>query len=317
MNLLPVCIDMDGSIPSQKQLVPHLVEIVPLHSEQKNLRLWANKRGLKIAQEVIQALREKHPEPWLAFLGSGDFHHMTALLLETLSQEVRPVTLVLIDNHPDWFVTWPPYHCGNWVSQVVKLPWVKKIFLIGQDSSDISGGHFWSAPFKELCSGRIHLYPYARKKARVLLKWPSATLGVYRSVRRFYGVDLYFDTMSEKDSEEFFGDLAVELKDENIYISVDKDCLRQDVALADWEQGRLDLPTLRYGIEQLMKTSRVIGADICGEQAPEPLEGIFKRIDSGRVFKKPSIFTESNKQHQETNLSLLKAFSACSLEIKI
>ncbi len=316
MNLLPVCIDMDGSIPFQGQLVPHLAEIAPLHSEQKNLRLWANKRGLKLAQEAIQALRKKRSEPWLTFLGSGDFHHITTLLLKTLSQEMRPLTLVLIDNHPDWFVTWPPYHCGNWVSQVVKLPWVKKIYLVGQDSSDISGWHFWSAPFNELCQGCIHLYPYARKKARVPFKWPSATLGVRQSARRFYGVDLYFDTILEKGPEEFFRDLAAELKDENIYISLDKDCLRQEVALTDWEQGRLELPTLLYGIERLMETGRVIGADICGEQAPELLKGIFKRIDSGRVFKKPSIFTEANKKHQETNLSLLRAFSVRSLEIK-
>ena len=55
------------------------------------------------------------PAPALVFLGSGDYHYLTALLLERIG---TPVHLVLVDHHPDDDPGWDAgfLSCGGWVA---------------------------------------------------------------------------------------------------------------------------------------------------------------------------------------------------------
>ncbi len=310
MVFFSLCFDVDGSISLQNWTASALDEIVNLRSEQKRLRLWARKKHLTIFRKSVEALRRRHRQPWLTFLGSGDFHHLTLLLLETLPREVHPVTLVLIDNHPDWFAPFPQYHCGNWVSGALRLPWIQSVIMVGQNSSDIKGHHFFGVPFRELCEGKVRLYPYEKKRVRIPFRWPSKVLGAAKAVRRFYGVDLYFDTISDQGVENLFDQLAKDLQGRNIYISIDKDCLEPQAAITDWGQGKLSIKELLRGVEKLMQIGNVVGADICGERAPNPLQGFLKRIDAGRFFSKSSAPVETDYLNEQTNISLLKAFSS-------
>ena len=310
MDFFSLCFDIDGSISLQSRLASSLDEIIDLRSEQKHLRLWAKKNHLTVFQESIEALRRRHRQPWLTFLGSGDFHHLTLPLLETLPKEVRPITLVLIDNHPDWFAPFPQYHCGNWVSGALRLPWVRSVLMVGQNSPDLNAQNFFGVPFRELCEGKVQLYPYERKRIRALFRWPSAVLGAAKTVRRFYGVDLYFHTVSDQGIENLFDQLAEQLMGQNIYISIDKDCLERRAAITDWEQGKLSLKELLAGIGKLKRIGNVIGVDVCGERAPYPLKGFLKRIDSGRIFSKSSAPTESDYLNEQTNLNLLKILAS-------
>ena len=310
MDFFSLCFDADGSIPLQKRLASKLDEIINLRSEEKYLRLWAKRKTLTILRKSLELLRKRHEEPWLSFLGSGDFHHLALLLLETLPETAHPVTLVLIDNHPDWYTHWPQYHCGNWVSGVLRLPWIKSVVMVGQDSPDLAGQHFWGVPFQELCEGRVQLYPYGKKLIRVPFRWPSKVLGAASAVRRFYGTDLYFNTVSAQGAENFFDRLAERLKGQNLYLSIDKDCLEPQAAITDWEQGKLSLNELTGGVKKLMKAANVVGADICGERAPYRLQGLLKRIDAGRLVVKPFALSQANDLNEHTNLSLFEAFSS-------
>jgi len=316
MDFFSLCFDIDGSISLQDRLASALDEIIDLRSEQNRLRFWAKKKHLAVLQRSIDVLRTRHGESWLTFLGSGDFHHLTLLLLETLPKEIHPITLVLIDNHPDWFAPWPRYHCGNWVSGALRLPWVRSVLMIGQNSPDLNTRNFFGIPFQELCEGKIQLYPYEKKRIRALFRWPSVVLGAANAVRRFYGVDLYFDTISDQGLERLFDQLAEQLRGQNIYISIDKDCLGRQAAITDWEQGKLSLKELLQGIGKLRQIGNVIGADICGERAPYPLQGFLKRIDAGRVFSKSFAPAETDYLNEQTNLSLLKAFSPQRVETR-
>lgn len=309
MDFFFLCFDIDGSISLQNRLASALDEIVDLRSEQKRLRLWAKKKHLAVFQKSIETLRKRYTQPWLTFLGSGDFHHLTLLLLETLPKEVHPITLVLIDNHPDWFAPFPQYHCGNWVSGALRLPWVRSVLMVGQNSPDLNARNFFGIPFRELCEGKVQLYPYERKRIRALFRWPSIVLGAAKTVRQFYGADLYFHTVSEQGIENLFDQLAEQLRGQNVYISIDKDCLERPAAITDWEQGKFSLKELLAGVTKLMQIGNVVGADICGERAPYALQGFLKRIDAGRVFSKSSAPAETDYLNEQTNLSLLKAFS--------
>ncbi len=310
MDFFSLCFDIDSSISLQNRTASALDEIVDLRSEQKRLRLWAREKHLTVFRKSVEALRRRYKQPWLTFLGSGDFHHLTLLLLESLSREVHPVTLVLIDNHPDWFAPFPKYHCGNWVSGALRLPWIQSVIMIGQNSLDIKGNHFFGVPFQELCEGKVKLYPYEKKRVRIPFRWPSKVLGAAKTIRRFYGVDLYFDTVSGQGVENLFDQLTKDLQGQNIYISIDKDCLERSAAITDWEQGKLPLSGLLIGIKKLIRAGDVIGADVCGEHAPHPLRGILKQMDAGRFFSQFSVPLETNHVNEQTNLSILESFSS-------
>ncbi|MDI3327954.1 MAG: hypothetical protein QJR06_05345 [Alicyclobacillaceae bacterium] len=65
------------------------------------------------------------PRPRLTFIGSGDYHYLTALFLEQIG---HPVTLLLIDHHDD--AAGEPrgvLSCGNWVRYAARQPWVRAV----------------------------------------------------------------------------------------------------------------------------------------------------------------------------------------------
>jgi len=307
--LLPLCLDVDGSLPRQEQVVRALHEVADLRTSEDALRLWATSQGLTAVREVLCRWQVQYPQPWLTFLGSGDCHHLTLLLLDALCELARPVTLVVIDNHPDWFAVPPRYHCGNWVSGALRLPWLRAAILIGQDSPDLEGPCFWRAPFRELRSGRVSLFPYGRSRIGVPLRWPRTVAGAAASARRWYGVELSFQTIQQCGARHLFDELAVRVAGQRVYLSVDKDCLAAPFAATDWEQGRLSLDELRYGIQRLREAATIVGADVCGDAAQKPLRGFWKRFDAARLIAGAGLSADQRRINEETNLSLLDAFA--------
>lgn len=57
-----------------------------------------------------------------------------------------------------------------------------------------------------------------------------------------------------------------------LYISVDKDVLRQEDARTNWNQGELELETLLCCLKEASDRRPLIGMDVCGEN-PEGMEG--------------------------------------------
>ena len=94
-------LDLDGSLAAQASLrtvAPWTsVSTLPLSDLGPRLRLWSRNRTMDRARERIAA--GARPEPTLSLLGSGDFHHLAVLLMEQVRE---PITIVHIDNHPDW-----------------------------------------------------------------------------------------------------------------------------------------------------------------------------------------------------------------------
>ncbi len=307
MSWLPLGLDFDGGIPQQRRLVEQLRHVAELRAHERDLRLWASRAQAAKVRRAIEQLRAAHPGPWLTFYGSGDFNHVSLLLLETLPRDAQPVTLVLIDHHPDWFTLPPRYHCGNWVAGALRLPWVESAVLIGQGSADLRGHSFWVVPFRELCEGDVQVFPSTTARVRVPLRWPAAVRGAAGSTRRWYGTELRFPTVEQQGAAAVFDAVAARLAGQQVYVCLDKDCLAAPYAATDWDQGRLTLQEVLSGIERLQQTTKLVGMDVCGDAAPSPLRGVLKRLDAGRLFSRPARHADWLRINQETNLAILRS----------
>ncbi len=302
-------LDLDGSVSAQRALAPKIDERKDLTALQNCARLWTGRKGLKKLRGAIAELREKYPEKWLTFMGSGDFHQVAAMLIESLPAQTHPLTVIQIDNHPDWFRAPEHYHCGAWVAQALRHPWVERVILIGQDSPDLTGYQFHFVTMKELRNGRAELHPLERKKSLVPLMWGGQVKGVDASHVGLWGTRLDYATVREQGAGALADRLAARLAGKNVYISIDKDVLDKQSAITDWDQGRLSITELQSLIEKISRTANLVGADVCGEMAPERIKGLFKIVDSGRGlhWRKPD-WTKVNAVNEQTNLRIVESF---------
>lgn len=302
-------LDIDRSVSAQKMVTECLDDRTDLHASVNAIRLWTNSKGLKILRASIADWRSKYPnDKWLTFVGSGDFHQVTEPLIDALPKSARPLTIVMIDNHPDWFKAPAHYHCGAWVVQALKHSWVERVILLAQNSEDIRGDQFRFAPFHELCKGRVEMHPLSRTGVLVPLIWVSSVSGVESSRRRFLGTELKFATVHGLGAKGLGERLAMELAGKNVYISIDKDVMGLSEAITDWDQGQLKLTELLTIISKIADSSNLVGMDVCGERAPEPVHGVLKTLDSGREFKRHiRNFDKANLVNEKTNLEIIKA----------
>lgn len=297
--------NIDRSLVAQPRLQRCLNLVVNWESECDDLRLWANDRGQRAFRKKLTELRRRHPGPWMSFLGSGDFHHLSLLLLESLERADKSITLVTIDNHPDWFDQRPRYHCGNWVAGAISS--ARDAYLIGPTSADLDGWKLRLIPFEALCQGRIKLFPYYKKKIFVPFKRPASFCNPMK--RRLFGSTLAFESVQNLGAGKLFEKIAAELRGRSVYLSIDKDCLSSEFIETDWEQGAFSPDELIAGVRALVSEVDLVGVDICGEQAPVPLKGLIKRIDARRFFSSHSRSRSRLVGHETLNLALMSAIS--------
>jgi arginase family enzyme len=309
-------LDIDGSIAAQTRVTERLDKTINLRALERDLRLWGNERAIRKLRSALRDLRIRKDFHWLSFVGSGDFHHVTALLLEALPEEFKPLSLVLVDNHPDWTHLPPAYHCGNWVSSVLHQRWVDSVVMIGQNSDDLEARNLWFSPFEDLYAGRLKLYPYSKECIFAPLRWPRQVRAATGTERRAGGTNMFFKSVQSKGIEKVASEVAASLAGANVYISIDKDVLSTEYALTDWDQGKLSLAELAALVQKIAASCNLVGADICGEMAPQALKGPLKLIDSARLWQgQRHDWQEANALNQETNMRLLDTFTR-TLEAK-
>ena len=311
MNLLPVSLNVDGSIEQQPETSACIQALADLRPYEHKLRLWDSKEAIAAARRAVSTLRERHPQPWLTFTGSGDLHHLSLLLIESLPESSRPLSVVLIDNHPDWFLDGRRYDCGNWLGALRKFDFISEIIMLGLNSPDLNWYYFYTAPFRDLCRGKYRVHPYSRKTVRVPLRRCACAQPPHlRCRRRWWGSTLDFQSMQEMGVDRCFVEIGKELAGKNVYLTIDKDCLDPKHATTDWDQGALELDQLLAGVKAIAAECTLVGADITGEHAPAPLSGLLKRLDAGRCFKsKPAPTPAEHIQHDHVNQALLSALT--------
>ncbi|MBB3135378.1 hypothetical protein FHS26_003123 [Rhizobium pisi] len=254
------------------------------------IRLWGRQKMLSdLGRDISRSLPSRGRGPQLAFMGSGDFHHVTALLLDT-ALERRPVstTLVHFDNHPDWVNFEGGMHCGSWINSALSNPRIEKVVTVGVCSSDLRNPERKGANLRWLREGKLELYPYEHPPSRV-----SAEYGRGASYRQD-GRALYWNSISEIGEENFIDLILSRIGTEAVYFTIDKDVLAADDAVTNWDQGRMRLPYLMALISEIGSRHRVVGADVIGDYSAPSYAGGLKT----RLLKQAEIFIDQPRLRQ-------------------
>ncbi|ELH8609780.1 TPA: arginase family protein [Enterobacter kobei] len=256
---------------------------VPLQAWQERIRFgcrWSTFRQLEPL--ISAALTEQYG---CVFTGSGDYHHLSYLLLQHLALQ-EEIQLVICDNHPDNMRYPFGIHCGSWVYWATRLPQIRHVHVIGIGSSDISASHAWEN----------HLGPLVKRK---LTYWSTGVdarwlrwLNASHANRAFPDADsLMFEFLQTMD------------KTLPVYLSIDKDVLRPTVVKTNWDQGIFEEKHLQDMITACQ--GRIIGADITGEASVYQYKNRFKRwLSAADGQQTPSEMEIARWQHQQNALNL-------------
>ena len=258
----PMLLLLDGALSDQPALTRRVADgdgsIVDATDLGPALRLWTRPTAM-----LALAERLRHCMPpgarHIVFAGSGDFHHVTLLLLSRAieAEHADQTTLVHFDNHPDWVRFSNGVHCGSWVARAARLRGVARIITVGVCSSDIDRPRAKSADLSMIADGRLELYPYNAPRGAPKLRlcgreWPS---------------------ISSLGEASFTALLAERIDTETVYITVDKDVLGAADAVTNWDQGQTGFDFLIQMIRAVCAKSRLIGADIVGDWSPQIFGG--------------------------------------------
>lgn len=218
--------------------------------------------------------------PFLLY-GSGDFHHLTALRARSLPQ---PTVLISFDNHPDWDVRPPKWACGAWINRALELPQVRRATVWG--------------------CGNFECW------------WPHQIFGNRRAERAgILDVHPWADGRSEKDQRRrgailrdnwrrCFEQFLQTIQGENLYVTIDLDCLQGGDAVTNWESGRFTVGDLQWALGKLREAGRVLGGDICGAYSPPRYARRKQRFAA--EFDRPKL--------QQTSFDAARAINMATLE---
>ena len=239
MGKLPLVLDFDASAGA----VPGATVLALAHWHQR-IRFGCSLRDLAaLGNELVDHMP---PDPGPVFTGSGDFHHVSLLLLQRLAA-CGPLDVVVLDNHPDnmrypWGI-----HCGSWVSHVAALPFVRHVQVMGIGSPDVSLRHAVENRLLPLWRGRVSYWCLGLD-----VRWASYA-GLGHAIRGFDSNRAMLDAFTAQQSNA----------STPVYLSVDKDVLSPEVARTNWDQGRLTEADM-LEVAACVRP-RLVGCDITGD----------------------------------------------------
>ena len=249
-------------------------------------RLWCSSGEFKKVSAAMQLPNLNQ----FVLLGSGDYHHLTLALLR---QHAEPLTLVLFDNHPDWMRPPHQYHCGTWIYAAARLPQVARIVIVGLENGDLCGKKFADGDVESYLSEKIILLPYTAVEAEINAQ-QTVTLQSQLKVSLKQGVQ----------------EILAAITTDKVYISVDKDCLRAEDAITNWEQGTLPLETVTACIASIRAAHTIVGADTVGDYSPPVFTSPLKWI--GSILDRPA-----NALLLQTNAKASVINSAANVKIAL
>lgn len=286
----PIILNFDQSVGEINN-----AKIIDVTQWQDTIRFGCSeKKFCQFKAELQQSLPEHY---CTVFMGSGDYHHISLLLIERLAKHYsadNPIQVIVFDNHPDNMRYLFGIHCGSWVSYVASLPFVSHVHVLGITSHDIGLSHFWENRWKPLFQKKLTYW-----SLDVNVSW-AKKIGLGQAFRHFSTPD---DLIASFLSEQYHSA-------EPVYLSIDKDVLSEKVIHTNWDQGQLQTYHLLDTITSLKQ--RIVASDITGELSIWQPSNWFKRLLSS-LDKQPTIEADNlhnwqQAQHQ-LNLTLLKALS--------
>jgi arginase family enzyme len=243
-------------------------------------REWGPHLRFSAPPRLIEQFYEEREKdlatPFLLY-GSGDFHHLTAVRLRTIAE---PIVLVSFDNHPDWDVRPPKWACGGWVNRALELPNVRRASVWGCGNFECWWPHQIFGNRRAERTGIVEVHPWADDRP---LKDRQRKGAILR--------DSWRDRF-----EEFMKGLG----GENVYVTIDLDCLRVEEARTNWESGRFTVLDLEWALGRLRECCRIIGGDVCGAYSPPNYARWKQRFAA--EFDRPKLEPPNLEQARVTNL---------------
>lgn len=262
------------------------------------LRLWARAGAMHELRKLLGAAPRRPAE--LIFSGSGDFHHLTCLLVARAAEAAgAPITVLHFDNHPDWVEFDSGVHCGSWAARAARMKGVDRLITVGPCSADIVQPRAKSADIRPIESGQLELYPH---------RAPGGGAEIEVCGRRWASVE----SMGRQAFDEF---LLTRIRTPSVYITIDKDVLRPGDAITNWDQGETRLEDLLQTLARVACAHKVVGADIVGDWSAPVYGGgavatLLKRGEAwlDQPWRRPPP-REARRVNEGANLRLLDFFS--------
>jgi len=247
----------------------------------------------------------------VTFLGSGDFHHISSLLIRQFNE---PISVIIFDYHPDWDILPPKFGCGSWVSRILEMPNVRKVILLGVSSEDISSFSMQTANLAALKENRLEIYPYSHSPSKVFFRAVPENIS-FEMHRHLLRSSIVWQELKNKNLNDFFSKLIQRLPTRNAYVSIDKDCLASGHSLTNWEEGCFSLDELLLLLGLIKEKMEVAGLDITGEYSPPYFAGkikeIFSKLDHpGDYSAKGKPQETINSINEKTNIAILERLEA-------
>lgn len=278
----PLILDFDRSV-----LPLPGVDTLPLHPWEERIRYGCALRDLRSLASELE--RRSLGRPPLTFLGSGDFHHVSYLLIERLAQQ-GPIQVVVFDNHPDnmrypWGI-----HCGSWVHRVCRLPFISRVTVVGITSDDIRSRHLFENYLRPLYFGKLAYFSFSSPPRLARLLGLSSIKSCERDS----------DTLRRLMEDLLRSDRSP------VYLSIDKDVLSPESVRTNWDQGRLDEESLIAAVAVLKPF--LISADVTGEISSYTYRTFWKRFLTRLDGQSPPLqddIQEHQRRQQQLNQRLV------------
>ena len=249
-------------------------------------RLRYSTKAREIAR-FHEFIREK-TAPFTLF-GSGDFHHLSALWLRRLA---APYTLVSFDNHPDWDIRPPRWGCGTWINRALESPALRHAAIWGCGNFELNWPGSLCVNRRALREKRLSVWPWTeRLKASGRRRWPG---------------------IAREDWREKFSAFAATLARQDVYVTVDLDCLDESEAVTNWEHGLFGAEDIRWAIAEIRARATIVGGDLCGAHS-EPryarwMQRLAACMDHPKKSRNPADAAERNARAFQT---IWPALTAC------
>lgn len=250
----PLILQLDDALERQGTLACMVQEdggqVVDARDLGPAIRLWSRASTLEALRRRLGEIVTPAGQGVLVFAGSGDFHHVTPLLIQRAAAVAgEPLTILHFDNHPDWVRHARGRHCGSWVGEAARLPGVAKVITIGVCSPDVGRRGSRRGDLALVGEDRLDLYAWQAPDGgdEVALEgrsWP---------------------TIAAMGEAAFVARLAAEIPTRALYVTIDKDVLGAQDAVTNWDQGRASVDFLVAAIQAAADGRRVVGADVVGD----------------------------------------------------
>lgn len=245
MSGSPLILDVDHSVGPLEGEVR-----LPLSDWQESVRFGSRLARYQRFRAHVEAQLPAHYGT--ALMGSGDFHHLSWLLIERCIAQggftaAKPLRVVVLDNHPDnmrfpWGV-----HCGSWVRRIAMHPAVSHVHVAGITSQDIGAGHAWENYLAPLRQGKLSYW-----SCGVNTDW-SRWVQAQAAFRNFESVSALAEALTA----------MLAAQPQSTYLSIDKDVFATDVVTTNWDQGQMREDE-GMGIIEALK-GQIVGSDITGD----------------------------------------------------